>query len=201
MIKLIDLIETKVTPIRKIPAIYDTEYNLIYINNWEYNGIEYGGQAYEDVVYFHFYLDNEQDKYNHLINKLKERRIPYKIEEDPELFTSVVIDIKYFDIPNRIKETKVAPKKIPLKVYTPVGELPGQFPDEKRYAIPTSWQGKYSYETEDVNYYQFPFYFYTEDSDRGDAFKQKLSQWRIPYKEHADGEISIDKKHFEIYKQ
>jgi hypothetical protein len=116
-IKIIDNIgETKVTPIRKIPAIYDTEYDLIYINNWEYNGIEYGGKEYENGVYFHFYLDNEQNRYNHFINKLKERRIPYKIEEDPELFTSVLIDIKYFDIPNRIKETKIAPKK-PFTLY------------------------------------------------------------------------------------
>lgn len=210
MIKLIELIETKVTPKKRATIVLGytdpdgaTEATF-YIANQQYDAEV--NNYYDNIAVT--IRTNEVSKFERI---LKDYSIKYK--EDEEAYN----DLFVFHIPlknNRIEviddsldETKVTPKtgKIPIKKFN------SPFPN--RYFIPYNWQGNYEFEDiifekdeEGEDY--FLFYFLGNDEDGNDgyeAFKAlttKLDQLKIPYRDtvygDGDAEVRVYSKYFSI---
>jgi hypothetical protein len=127
MIRLIDLIETKVA-LKKIPfeIIYPTAHRGSIPKEWSGNFWYYPGTFIKingvDYIEFEQIEKNkEPDEYGShrgdvLIRQLKKAGIPY-IEEDKLYGTSIYVNKKYFDVKVTLGETKVAPRAAPFILF------------------------------------------------------------------------------------
>ena len=226
MIKLINLVETRVAP-KKPFILFNRRINRhrLYINNNPrsnyYPVLINDYDLKENTVTLEFSVcehgDTDEIAWINYLNSKAKPLSGVEVLTEPIVkghgkectIFAFFIPAKYFEIdPNYKKptlgdyynmdETKVTPKtnKIPIKRTT---DNLGNY-----YRIPISWQGEYSYEAEDINEDQFQFYFSSEAEGeyKWETFTQKLDQLNIPYDDTLYGdddvEINIDKKYFNI---